>query len=55
MPETAIALISKFPKSIKLGTTDVPQITYIEKELKNKLGNVKFILQTILSLKNISE
>ncbi|MBS7298268.1 MAG: transcription-repair coupling factor [Eubacteriales bacterium] len=52
MPETAIALITKFPKSVRLGTTDVPQITYFEKELKNKLSNVKFVLQTILSLKN---
>ncbi|MBQ8636707.1 MAG: transcription-repair coupling factor [Clostridia bacterium] len=51
LPETVIALISKFPKNIKVGTSSTPQITYFDKELKNKLSNVKFVLQTILSLK----
>ncbi|MEE0944500.1 MAG: transcription-repair coupling factor [Clostridia bacterium] len=51
-PETVIALIGKFPMNIKVGTSQIPQITYFEKEPKSKLNNVKFVLQTILSLKN---
>ncbi len=55
LPETVMGLIAKFPKNIKVGTSEVPQITYFDKDVKNKLGNVKFILQTILALKNYKE
>lgn len=55
MPETAIGLVKKMAKSIKLGTGEIPQITYFEKEPKKKLSNVKFILQMIIALKNGEE
>lgn len=51
LPETVIELIGKFPKNIKVGATKTPQITYFEKDMKKKLDNVKFLLQTILALK----
>ncbi|MBQ7793108.1 MAG: transcription-repair coupling factor, partial [Clostridia bacterium] len=55
MPELVMKLIAKFPKNIKIGTGDVPQIIYFDKEMKNKTANVKFILQSIIALKNGEE
>ncbi len=51
-PEFAIKILTKFPKNIKIGTGITPQITYFNKDIKNKLDNVKFILQSVISLKN---
>lgn len=54
-PETAMKLLMKLPKEIKIGTGAKPQITYICKDIRKKLSNVKFILQTIIGLKNGEE
>ncbi len=54
-PETAIKLLMKYPKEIKIGTAQKPQVIYTCKDAHKKLSNVKFILQAILALKNGTE
>ena len=49
-PETAIALIKKMPYAIKVGSGEIPKISYFPKAEKKKIANIKFMLQTILSL-----
>ncbi len=51
-PDMVMELIKKFPKDIKIGASDIPQITYFIKDNKNKMTNIKFILQTINTLNN---
>ena len=55
MPEVVMGLIKKLPKNIRVGASDIPQITYFDKNMKDKLGNIKFVLQTIIALKNGEE
>lgn len=49
-PETAVALIKKMPYAIKVGSGEIPKISYFPKAEKKKIANIKFMLQTILSL-----
>lgn len=54
MPEIVMELIKKMPHNLKIGASQQPKITYFNKDMKDKLSNIKFVLQTILGLKNQS-
>ena len=51
-PEVAIALISEFPKKITLSTSKEPTIIYQNTEPEKLFSNIKFVLHTIIRLKN---
>lgn len=50
-PETAMALFKKLPGAVRAASGEIPKLTYFPKDEKKKLANIKFMLQTILSLK----
>ncbi len=50
--DNVMKLILSNPKDVKPINGAKPKISYTSKDIKNKLSNVKFILQTIISLKN---
>ena len=51
VPEVVMELIKKLPNNLKIGASEPPKITYFDKNMKDKLSNIKFILQTIFALK----
>ncbi len=43
-PDRVMELVKKCPKNIKLSNTDMPEFTYFDREIKNKLGVIKTVL-----------
>ncbi len=51
-PEVAIRLIAEFPQKITLSTSREPTIIYRNTEPEKLFDNIKFVLQSIIRLKN---
>ena len=51
-PEICVELIKEFPHNISVSTSKIPTVIYSQKERKNVFENIKFLLHTIIRLKN---